>query len=65
MFLTRDELAELTGYKVAKCQITWLIRNGVKHWVAKTGKPQVPRSAIDGTAKSPDDSQPFEPRYVA
>lgn len=65
MFLTRDELEMLTGYKVAKCQIAWLTRNGVKHWIARTGKPQVPRSAIDGTPKSPDDSQPFEPRYVA
>lgn len=55
MFLTADELRELTGYKVAAAQIRWLTRNGVRHWIAATGRPVVPRSAIDGSAKQAND----------
>ncbi|MDY6498000.1 DUF4224 domain-containing protein, partial [Clostridioides difficile] len=65
MFLTPDELQELTGYKIAKKQIGWLTRNGIKHWIAATGRPIVPRSAIDGTPATVNDDQPFVPRYVA
>lgn len=65
MFLTREEIAELTGYKACKKQVEWLTRNGVRHWVAKTGRPVVPRSAIDGAPKPSDDQQPFELGYVA
>lgn len=65
MFLSRDELVSLTGYKVPKCQIAWLVKNGVKHWIAATGRPVVPKSAIDGGGKPDEESKPFEPRYVA
>lgn len=64
-FLTEAEKQELTGYKVPKCQIRWLTQNGVRHWVAATGRPVVPRSAIDGSPNSTDDLPPAEPRYVA
>jgi len=64
-FLTREEIIDLTGYKVRPKQIEWLLRNGVRHWVAATGRPVVPRSAIDGTPQSDQESKPFEPRYVA
>jgi hypothetical protein len=55
MFLTPDELRDLTGYKVAFAQIRWLTKNGIRHWIAATGRPVVPRSAIDGTAKRDND----------
>lgn len=64
-FLTPDEVQRLTGYKVQKKQIKWLVDNVVRHWVARTGHPVVPRSAIDGNAKADDDDAPFQPRYVA
>jgi hypothetical protein len=65
IFLTADELIELTGYKLSRCQVRWLIKNGVKHWVPATGRPVVPRSAIDGASPVNEDSQPFEPNYAA
>lgn len=55
MFLTPDELRELTGYRTASAQIRWLTQNGVKHWIAATGRPVVPRAAIDGTATTRND----------
>jgi hypothetical protein len=64
-FLTAGEVIELTGYKAAKKQIEWLTRNGVKHWVPATGRPVVPRSAIDGAPAADKESLPFEPAYVA
>jgi hypothetical protein len=65
-FLTREEIIDLTGYKVRPKQIEWLLRNGVRHWVPATGWPIVPRSAIDGTGNSKDDPQPPKtPRYAA
>lgn len=48
MFLTPDELRDLTGYRMPSAQIRWLTRNGIRHWIAATGRPVVPRSAIDG-----------------
>jgi hypothetical protein len=65
MFLTRAELIDLTGYKTPKKQIAWLTKNGVRFWIAATGQPKVPVSAIDGTSKAVNDEQPFEPKYVA
>jgi hypothetical protein len=65
MFLTRDQIAELTGYKMPSKQIFWLTRNGVRHWVAATGWPVVPCSAIDGASKRQDDLPPFEIGHVA
>jgi hypothetical protein len=66
MFLSREQIIELTGYKQAPAQIEWLTRNGVRHWVARTGRPVVPCSAIDGTTRnSDDDGPPLEIGYVA
>ncbi len=59
LFLTRDEVHQLTGYKISKKQIEWLTRNGVRHWVPATGRPVVPRSAITGENKANDDEEPF------
>jgi len=64
MFLTADDLRELTGYRTAAAQIRWLTRNGIKHWVAATGRPVVPRSAIDGSGK-PDNHGGFQLGKVA
>lgn len=48
MFLTRDELQQLTGYKRSADQIRWLRDRGVHFFVAATGRPSVPRAAIEG-----------------
>ena len=47
LFLTRDELEELTGYVRPSAQIRWLRENAVRHFVAAGGHPRVPRSEID------------------
>ena len=59
LFLTREQMIELTGYKQAPNQIAWLARNGVRHWVAGTGRPVVPRSGLDGTQGRNDNYDPM------
>jgi len=54
MFLTADELYELTGLRQAAAQIRWLQRNGVEHYVRADGKVRVRHAAFgeQNTAKS-------------
>lgn len=58
MFLTAADLETLTGYVQPAAQLRWLTRNGVRHWVARTGRPVVPRSAVDGS-RQPAESGGF------
>lgn len=44
MFLTDDELSDLTGYRARHYQRNWLISRGYKFAVARGGRPVV---AID------------------
>lgn len=46
MFLTADELRELTGYKTAARQIDWLRRKGITFIVNALGRPVVPKDAV-------------------
>lgn len=48
MFLTPDELAELTGRKIKSKQIEALRRMGLPFHVNACGKPVVSVAAIDG-----------------
>lgn len=43
MFLTVDDLAELTGYRSAKGQIDWLRARGWVFELNRLGKPKVDR----------------------
>lgn len=65
MFLTPAQLTELTGYRLPSKQIQWLVHNGVRHWIARTGRPVVPCSAVDGRPASAQDAKPFELGHVA
>lgn len=47
MFLTRDEIAELTGYQRPSCMIRKLREYGVRFFVAADGYPRVARSEIE------------------
>ena len=47
MFLTRDELLQLTGYKRCYDQLRWLEANKVPHVVNAAGKPVVSRAAAE------------------
>lgn len=48
MFLTADDLAELTGRRMKSKQIEALRRMGLPFHVNAVGKPVVPATAIEG-----------------
>jgi hypothetical protein len=52
LFLTAEEVIELTGYRYPSKQIEWLRQWGIRHFVAKDGHPRVLRSALEG--KNPE-----------
>lgn len=47
MFLTSDDIEELTGYKNHAKQISWLARNGIKFLISQDGTPRVLLSHIN------------------
>ena len=47
MFLTADDIADLTGYVVPAYQIKWLDRNGYPFDVSAGGRPKVLRAYIE------------------
>lgn len=53
MFLTKAEVAELTGRKVRSLQIAQLRKMAIPFWVNALDAPVVPRSAIDGKKQVP------------
>ena len=54
MFLSKEDVATLTGAKIKSKQIAQLRKMGLPFWVNALGVPVVPRSAIDGRpAKTP------------
>ena len=54
-FLSRGEIAELTGAKTRRKQFAVLRANGIRHYKNAAGWPVVARSAIEGEAKKADD----------
>lgn len=48
MFLKRQEIIELTGYKYRNKQIRWLAEHGYKFDVAADGSPKVLVAFIEG-----------------
>jgi len=46
LFLTPDELEELTEYSRSKQQIAELARQGIPFGITRTGKPKVVRAAL-------------------
>ena len=52
LFLTREEVAELTGAHVKRRQIAVLVRNGIRHTINAAGWPMVTRAAVEGGAES-------------
>ncbi len=47
MFLTPEEIVELTDYKHAAKQIRWLCEHGYRLEVGASGRPKVLRSEIE------------------
>lgn len=53
MFLTREQVIELTGYRMKSMQIRWLRDNGVRFFVARDGHPRVlPESLTEEKARA-------------
>jgi Domain of unknown function (DUF4224) len=61
MFLTPDQLHELTGYTRKSAQVRWLRKNGIQHYVRADGRPSVP---VDVFTK-PDAPQKRQPNFDA
>ncbi len=45
--LSANEIADLTGYKQPKRQVTWLRQQGISLYVAADGRPKVLRSTLE------------------
>lgn len=63
LFLRREEVEELTGYRMPSRQIRWLRKQGIPHWIAADGRPRVPRAAIEGVGRPPEPA--VEPDFSA
>lgn len=47
MFLTQEDIQDLTGFKNRKNQIKWLRENGINFLIAGDGRPRVLHSHIE------------------
>lgn len=66
IFLTEAELAELTGYKLARKQIDWLDAKGWAYAESRYGRPKVLRSYMEqrlGNNAAVDDGRRTEPDF--
>ena len=52
LFLSSDELRELTDLKIAKAQIRWLEKHAYPFEISAAGKPKVLRSFVLDRLKS-------------
>lgn len=58
MFLTRDEISELTGRCRVAHQVRQLRAMGIPFWVNAAGRPVVTRAAIEGYHDRPAKPEP-------
>ena len=47
MFLNRNEIYQLTGYKIPSAQIRWLQKNGILFRVGADGYPRILLSEVE------------------
>ena len=55
MFLSSQDISELTGRKTKSKQIEALLRMGLPFWVNAIGKPVVTLTALEGRRDSPQE----------
>ena len=58
MFLTTEELRDLTGYQKPALQLRWLAENGYSFDVRCDGRPVVSRTHYEGRHSSSDKARP-------
>ena len=59
LFLTREEVIELTAYKNKSRQVSFLLENGLRYVVASDGHPKVYRSQFE----HPEKEKQIEPDF--
>lgn len=64
LFLTREEVATLTGRRIKSKQIELLLRQGIPFRVSATGHPVVTRLAIEGRPVKSDEPAPWTPAVL-
>lgn len=64
LFLTREQIDELTGCKRKAAQAQWLRANRIKHWINAAGWPVVPRSAIDAAPAAAQAVPAWQPKVL-
>lgn len=60
MFLTPQQVFELTGYTQKSAQVRWLRKNGVQHYVRADGRASVPVGAIGKPSDAPRKGPNFD-----
>lgn len=66
LFLSSDELNDLTDLKIAKAQIRWLDKNNYPYEISASGKPKVLRSFLFARFQTiSSSSQSTEPNFDA
>jgi hypothetical protein len=67
MFMSKEELHELTGYRNRPGQIRWLSQRGYKFELDRSGRPRVLRAAIvaalGGNEQQPKQLRRVEPHW--
>ena len=63
MFLTRDELFELTGYRIASKQVKQLKAQRIPFYVNRAGHPKVAKAIIEGQRGAPAQPTP-KPTWI-
>ncbi len=61
LFLSANEIADLTGYKQPKRQVAWLRQQGISLYVAANGRPKVLRSTLQNATVT----RRTEPNFAA
>jgi hypothetical protein len=49
IFLTDEEMVELTGYRQPAAQIRWLQKWRIRHTINRNGHPKVTQAAVEGS----------------
>lgn len=66
LFLTKDDVADLTGYKQVARQIAHLRNLRIPFFVDRAGRPKVARSAVEGgRAKAVEQKAEWSPSWAA
>lgn len=67
LFLTADELKELTDLKIPKAQIRWLDKHNYPYEIGASGKPKVLRTFVLEKLKTtfPPNTKSNEPNFEA